>query len=536
MAVWTSRRDIDKFGVTHTESGIPVKASYDASDVPEAAAAPGEFPFTRGYRVDGYRKRPWTFRQYAGFGSGQDTNERLRYLVSNGQSGLSIALDLPTQMGLDSDDPRANYEVGRLGVAVDCLADVEAIYEGIPIDEISSSFTINATAPVILAYYVAMADRRGISRDTLSGTVQNDLLKEFVARGAYLYPPAESVRLATDVIEFCMRQLPKWNPISIAAAHMRSAGATPVMSDGFMFANAITYCDSVIARGIDFDDFAPQLSFLTSSYKDVFETIARFRAARTVWATIAKERYGATNERSMLFRVHSGGDIDAMTSAEPINNVARMALNAFGAAAGGVQSLQVPCYDEAYEIPTDDAILNALRVQHIVAFESGVRYTADPFAGSYFIESLTSEVVTQVNRIVEEVTSTGGSVAWISDGRMQSAIAEEARVWEERLADGTEIRIGMTSNRRSMGAADEIAVHHFDPSAAEKQIQRLKQFRIDRDNTQVKQALTDLIVAAADGTNVMEPLVTAAKAGATTGEMCGALQSVFGEFDAPVGI
>jgi methylmalonyl-CoA mutase N-terminal domain/subunit len=303
-----------------------------------------------------------------------------------------------------------------------------------------------------------------------------------------------------------------------------------------MFANAIAYCDSVLDRGIDFDDFAPQISFLTSSYKDVFETIARFRAARTVWAKIAKERYGAKNQRSMLFRVHSGGDIDAMTSSEPINNVARMALNAFAAAAGGVQSLQVPCYDEAYEIPTDDAILNALRVQHIVAYESGVRYTADPFAGSYFIECLTLEVVRQVERIIEEVDSTGGSIAWISDGRMQSAITEEARIWEERLERGDEIRVGMKSDRRSFGSSAEIAVHHFDPSSAELQIERLRQFRKDRDNHKVKIALADLAAAAANRVNIMEPLIEAAKAGATTGEMCGTLGSVFGEFDAPVGI
>lgn len=536
MPAWTSRNDIVEFGVTHTESGITVDPTYTAANAPPEVPPPGSFPYTRGFRPDGYRKRPWTFRQYAGFGSGRDTNERLRYLVENGQSGLSIALDLPTQMGLDSDDERANYEVGRLGVAVDCLEDMEAIYEGIPIERISSSFTINGTAPVILAYYVAMADRRGIPRDQLSGTVQNDLLKEFVARGAYLYPPAQSVRLATDVIEFCMRQLPKWNPISIAAAHMRSAGATPVMSDGLMFANAIAYCESVLARGISFDEFAPQLSFLTSSYKDVFETIARFRACRTVWATIAKERFGATNERAMLFRVHSGGDIDAMTSAEPINNVARMALNAFAAAAGGVQSLQVPCYDEAFEIPTEEAILNALRVQHIVAFESGVRYTADPFAGSYFIESLTAKVVEQVMAIVDEVTSSGGSIDWISDGRMQAAIAEEARIWEERVADGREIRVGMHGSHKGMGGDPTLKVHRFDPGAAEAQIKSLQAFRASRDTTEVARALGALAEAAAGEVNVMELLVDAAKAGATTGGMCATLGSVFGTFDAPVGI
>jgi methylmalonyl-CoA mutase, N-terminal domain len=535
MSIWTSREDIAEFGVTHTESGIPVKDSYAPEDaVP--AAPPGSFPYTRGFRKDGYRQRPWTFRQYAGFGGGAETNERLRYLVANGQSGLSIALDLPTQMGLDSDDPRAQYEVGRLGVALDSLADMEAIYDGIPIESISSSFTINATAPVVLAFYVAMADRRGISRDQLAGTVQNDMLKEFVARGAYMYPPAESVRLCADLIEFCIRQLPKWNPISIAAAHMRSAGATPVMSDGFMFANAIAYSEAVLARGIAFDDFAPQLSFLTSSYKDVFETVARFRACRTVWAKIARDRFGATKERSMMFRVHSGGDIDSMTSAEPINNVARMTLNAFGAALGGVQSLQVPCYDEAYEIPTEDAILSALRVQQIVAFESGVRYTADPLAGSYFIEALTSEVADQIEAIVEEVTTTGGSIEWITEGRMQAVIAREARRWEEQVADGREVRVGADSDRHSFGGEEELAVHEFDAGAVEAQIARLHQLRIDRDSAQVDQALLAISDAAKDGSNVMEFLVDAAKAGATLGEICGVFAAVFGDFAAPSGI
>jgi methylmalonyl-CoA mutase N-terminal domain/subunit len=536
MTTWTSRDDIVEFGVTHTESGIPVLPAYTSDDAPPPAAPPGEFPFTRGIRPDGYRQRPWTMRQYAGFGSGSDTNARLKYLVDNGQSGMSIALDLPTQMGLDSDDERANYEVGRLGVAIDCLADMEALYDGIPIEDISSSFTVNGTAPVILAYYVAMADRRGVPRDQLSGTVQNDLLKEFVARGAYLYPPAASVRLATDVIEFCMTQVPRWNAISISAAHMRSAGATPVMSDGFMMANAVAYCEAVTARGIGIDDFAPNLSFLTSSYKDVFETVARFRACRTVWARIAKERFGAQDPRSMRFKVHSGGDIDAMTSEEPINNVARMALNAFAGACGGVQSMQVPCYDEAYEIPTDEAILNALRVQHIVADESGVRYTADPFAGSYFIEDLTSKIVDQITAIVDEVTSTGGSVAWISDGRMQSAIAREARIWEEQVADGREVRVALGSGRRGMGGDGEIRVHEYDPHATARQIESLRAHRADRDTGAVELALKELVEAAQGDANVMEHLVTAAVAGATTGELCAALESVFGSFDAPVGI
>jgi methylmalonyl-CoA mutase N-terminal domain/subunit len=535
MPAWTSRDDITEFGVSHTESGIPVRLSYPPGET-SPLPPPGEFPYARGLRADGYRTRPWTFRQYAGFAGGTETNERLRYLVANGQSGLSIALDLPTQMGLDSDDPRAKYEVGRLGVAIDCLADMEALYDGIPIESISSSFTINATALVILAFYVAMADRRGTPREKLSGTVQNDMLKEFVARGAYMYPPAHSVRLCTDLIEFCVRQLPKWNPISIAAAHMRSAGATPVMSDGFMFANAIAYCEAVLDRGVPFDDFAPQLSFLTSSYKDVFETVARFRACRAAWAKIARDRFGATNPRSMTFRVHSGGDIDAMTAAEPINNVARMTLNAFGAALGGVQSLQVPCYDEAYEIPTEDAILNALRVQQIVAFESGVRYTADPLAGSYFIEALTAEVLGQIEAIVDEVTSTGGAIEWITDGRMQAAISREARLWEERVADGREVRVGLNSDKHTFQNDQELAVHQFDPDAVEAQVSRLSKHRASRDSARTAEALGAIADAARQDQNVMETLVDAAKAGATIGEISGVFANIFGDFSAPTGV
>jgi methylmalonyl-CoA mutase N-terminal domain/subunit len=535
MSEWTSRDDIEEFGVTHTESGIPVRPLYTSGpDVPPPP--PGEYPFTRGYRTDGYRTRPWTFRQYAGFGGGKDTNDRLRYLVDNGQSGLSIALDLPTQMGLDSDDVRASYEVGRLGVAVDSLADMEDLYRDIPIERISSSFTINATAPVILALYVAMADRRGVPRDQLTGTVQNDLLKEFVARGAYLFPPGPSVRLCTDVIEFCVRSLPRWNPISIASTHMRSAGATPVMADGFMLANAIAYCEAALERGLTVDEFAPQFSFVSSAYKDVFESVARFRALRTVWATIMRERFGATDDRSLRFRVHSGGDIDAMTSEEPMNNVARMALNALAAAMGGVQSLQVPCYDEAYEIPTDDAILNALRVQQIVAYESGVRTTVDPFAGSYFIESLTADVVDQLERIIDEITTSGGSVQWISDGRMQAAVTAEACAWERRVADGREVRVGLGSGHSGLGAGDEMQVHQFNPDAVESQLLALTTLRATRDAQEWERAMATLDRAAKEGTNVMEPLIDAAKAGATVGEMCGCLAETFGTFVAPSGI
>lgn len=535
MSVWTSRADVERFGVTHTESGIEIQAAYSRDDVTHPAP-PGEFPYTRGYRADGYRERPWTFRQYAGFGGGGDTNDRLRYLVEHGQSGLSIALDLPTQMGLDSDDPRAQYEVGRLGVAIDSLQDMEALYDGIPIDEISSSFTINATAPVILAFYVAMADRRGIARSALSGTVQNDLLKEFVARGAYLYPPSPSVRLCTDVIEFCVRELPRWNPISVASTHLRSAGATAVLADGFMLCNAIAYCEAALERGLDIDAFAPQFSFVSSAYKDVFESVARFRALREVWAGIMRDRFGARSEKSLRFRVHSGGDIDAMTSSEPINNVARMALNAFAAAVGGVQSLQVPCYDEAYEIPTDDAILNALRVQQIVAYESGVRYTADPLAGSYFVESLTGQVREQLCAVIDHVTATGGAVAWISDGRMQAAVAAEARAWEERVADGREVRVGLNSGSTGFGGSEQIAVHKFNPDAVQQQLRSLEQLKAERDSEQCERALAAVRAAAEDATNIMEPLINAAKSGATLGEASQVMTCAFGAFVAPSGI
>lgn len=534
MPTWTSRADIEQFGVTHTESGIPVRESYGPP--PEPPPSPGVWPYTGGLRANGYRERPWTMRQYAGFGNGAGTNLRLRELIANGSTGLSVALDLPTQMGLDSDDTRARYEVGRVGVAIDTLADMEDLFSDIPVDEISTNFTINATAPVILAFYVAMADRRGISRDRLSGTVQNDLLKEFVARGGYLYSPHHSVRLSTDLIEFCVGSLPRWNPISIASPHMRSAGATSVMADGFLFANAIAYCEALLERGLAFDDFAPQLSFSTAAYMDVFETVARFRAVRAMWAEIATKRFGAQNPRSSRFRSHSGGDIDAMTTGEPINNVARMALNAFAAAAGGCQSLQVPCYDEAYEIPTDEAILNALRVQQIVAHESGVRAVPDPFAGSYYIEALTAEVLDQLRAIVDEVTSSGGAVEWIADGRMQSAIAREARVWEERVADGREVRVAMNSPHRGLGGDGEIKIHEYDEEAAKVQVERLVEYRAKRDLASVERALAGLDEAARGETNVMELLVDAGKAGATMGEITQVFQGAFGDYKAPAGI
>jgi methylmalonyl-CoA mutase N-terminal domain/subunit len=535
QARWPSRADIVTGGVSHTESGIPIHPDWTLPDALGAPPPPGVFPFLRGIRGDGYHRRPWTFRQYAGFGSGEDANERFRYLVDQGQNGLSVALDLPTQMGLDSDDERAQLEVGRLGVAIDTVDDMERLFAGIPIETISTSFTINATAPVILAMYVLVADRRGIPRKQLSGTVQNDILKEFVARGAYLYPPEPSLRLCADVIEFCASELPKFNPISIASAHIKSAGATPVAADGLMLANGVEYAHAVVNRGIPFDRFGGQLSFLTSSYRDVFESIARFRACRAVWAEIARDQFGATDPRAMQFRFHAGGDIDAMTFEEPVNNVARMALNAFAGGAGGCQSMQLPCYDEPYEIPTEEAVLNALRVQQIVALESGLRAVPDPFAGSYFIEGLTDRIADEFRQMLGDIEADGGALHWIETGRTQAVIANEARVWEERVDSGADIRVADNYQRSANDRSrDRIQVHHADPESARRQVSRLAEWRHTRDSAPMEGFIARLEKAARDGGNIMQPLVDALDAGATVGEISAALERCFGRFRPPV--
>lgn len=533
---WRSRADVTPPGRDHTDSGLPLPPGFDGPTEPRPAP-PGTFPFTRGLRPDGYRERPWTFRQYAGHGDARSTNDRLKMLVASGQTGLSVALDLPTQMGLDSDHEMAGPEVGRIGAAVDHVGDMEEIFAGIDLSQISTSFTINATAPIILAMYVVTADRQGVRRAEVRGTVQNDILKEFVARGAYLYPPRASMRLACDVVGFCTEELPGFNPMSICAAHMRSAGATPVQSDGLMFAHAVAYCDALLERGLSFDDFAPRLSFLTSAYRDLFESAARFRACRQVWARIARDRYGATSERSMHFRVHSGGDVDGMTAEEPLNNIARMTINALGAALGGCQSMQLPCYDEAYEIPSDEAILNGLRVQQIVALESGVCRTPDPLGGSYLVEHLTTAIAAEIEAIVADVDRQGGALRWIEEGRTQELILREARIWEERLADGREPRVGSNVERRPELTMRPAGLHRDDPSAREAQQRRLRAHRDRRSGVDVADALTELHRSAADeSTNVMPPLIRAVEVGATVGEVHEVLSQQFGSFDAPTGI
>lgn len=515
-----------------TDSGIPLPSHLDTAAAP---SPPGAFPYTRGLRQDGYRQRPWTFRQYAGFGDVEDTNERLRMLVEQGQTGLSVALDLPTQMGLDSDDDAARYDVGRIGVAIDSIADMERTFRDLDLARISTSFTVNATAPIVLALYVVAADRQGVERAAIRGTVQNDILKEFVARGAYLYPPGPSMRLTCDVVEFCVEELPGFNPISICAAHMRSAGATPVQSDGLMFAHTVAYCEALLARGLAIDSFAPRLSFLTSAYRDVLESAARFRACRQVWAELARDRFGATQERSMQFRVHSGGDVDGMTVEEPLNNVARMTLNALAAALGGCQSMQLPCYDEAYEIPSEEAILNGLRVQQIVALESGVCRSPDPLGGSYFVENLTAEIAGHIRAIVEEISSEGGALAWIESGRTNELVLREARAWEERLADGREPRVG-SNVLRSGRPAVAPALHHPDPDMARRQAQRVGRWRSTRDNEAVRAALAHLTDVVSGDTNVMPGLIRAADAGATVGEMHDVFRQAFGSYRAHSGL
>lgn len=517
-----------------TASGLPVKRLYTAQDIGELdynrdLGYPGRFPFTRGVQPTMYRGRFWTMRQYAGYGNAEQSNARYKYLLAQGQTGLSIAFDLPTQMGYDSDHPLAQGEVGKVGVAICSLRDMQVLLEGIPLGKVSASMTINATAGILLALYIAVARSRGISEKALSGTVQNDLLKEYIARGTYIYPAGPSMRLAADIITYCAENLPHWNPISISGYHIREAGSTAVQEVAFTMANAIAYVEEVLRRGIAVDSFAPRLAFFFNAHSDFLEEIAKFRAARRLWATTMKERFGATKPQSMMLRFHTQTAGSSLTAQQPENNVVRVALQALSAVLGGTQSLHTNSLDEALALPTEHAARTALRTQQIIAYESGVASTIDPLAGSYYLESLTDRIEEGARRYIAEIDKMGGTLAAIEAGFQQREIEDAAFRWQEEIDSGNRVIVGV--NRFEADEPPHEDILRVDPQLRAKQIRRLEELRAERHEEQVRAALERLRNAAETSANLMPPIIDCVEKLCTLGEISDALRVVFGEYD-----
>jgi len=522
-------------------SGIPVKPVYGPGDLAgfdpaRELGAPGEYPFTRGIHPEMYRARAWTMRQYVGFGTPGETNGRFKYLMAHGQDALNVAFDLPTQLGLDSDDPRAAGEVGRVGMAIDSLADMEEAFDGIAADRVSVSFTINSVAAIIQAMYMVVAEKQGIGWDRIVTTPQNDILKEFVARGTWVYPVEPSLRLVADLAEFCARRAPRVNPISVCGYHIREAGCTPAQEMAYGLAIVAAYTELLLRRGLDVDDFAPRLSFNFTCWGKIFEEVAKFRAGRRLYARMMKERFGARNPKSMMFRSLIGGGGSAFTVQEPENNIVRGAYLALTAALSGAQTMALPTYDEAYTIPSSRAQLIALRTMQICAEESGVADTVDPLGGSYYVEALTTEMEQKILEEMAHVETLGGIVEAVKSGAIQAEVARQAYLFEQKLLSGEIPKVGV--NRHVAPDAEsqgrDLELYRVDPRAAEAQLAKLERLRGERDPRAVSRALSRLRDEARGPGNLMEPILDAVRAYATLGEMAGALKDVFGEHKEPV--
>jgi methylmalonyl-CoA mutase N-terminal domain/subunit len=519
-----------------TDSGIPIQPVYRPSDLEgwsyeRAAGDPGEYPFTRGIYPTMYRGRLWTMRQYGGYATADESNRRYRYLLQQGQTGLSVAFDLPTQMGYDADHPLAEGEVGRVGVSIGSVEDMVQLFDGIPLDRVSTSMTINATAAILLALYVAAAERQGVRPADLSGTIQNDILKEYVARGTYIYPPRPSLRLVTDTIAYCARELPRWNPISISGYHLREAGCTAAQELAFTFANAITYVTAALEAGLAIDSFAPRLSFFFACHNHFFEEIAKFRAARRLWARIMRERFGAKDPNSWKLRFHTQTAGSTLTAQEPQNNVVRVTLQALAAVLGGTQSLHCNALDEALALPTDETARLALRTQQVIAYESGVPDSADPLGGSYLVERLTDALEAQAEAILSEIDCLGGGLRAVETGYYARQIEESAYRYQRAVEEGQKVIVGVNRfQSEDREAAGHIQLLRVDPAVRERQIRRLAALRRARDGGRVAAALDRLRAAAGGTENVMPALIEGARAGATLGEMADALRAVFGEY------
>lgn len=498
-------------------------------DYGEKLGFPGQYPFTRGVQPTMYRGRLWTMRAYAGFATAEETNARYKYLLEAGQTGLSVAMDLPTQIGLDSDHELSHGEVGKVGVAIDSLADMEALFDGIPLDKVSTSMTINGPAAVLLAMYVAVAEKQGVKPEALKGTIQNDILKEYIARGTYIFPPRPSMRLITDTFEYCSKNIPKWNTISVGAYHIREAGASEVQEIAFAFANAMAYIDAAIKAGQKVDDFAPGISWIFTAGLDFFGEVAKFRAARRLWARIMKERYGASVPKAQMLRVHVHTAGSVLTAQQPLNNVVRITWQALSAVLGGIQSMACCAYDEAIALPTEESATLALRTQQLLAYESGVTDTIDPLAGSYYIETLTDKIEKEAYDYIDKIDRMGGAVAAIEQGYMQQEMAAHAYEYQHEVELGKRTVIGVNKFNDSKKLAEQ-EVLTADLSVGERQIARLEKMKAARNNEAVKAALEKLREAAKGTENLMPYLIDAVKTYATLGEICGVLREEFGEY------
>ncbi|GIU70988.1 MAG: methylmalonyl-CoA mutase [Candidatus Nitrosocaldaceae archaeon] len=511
-----------------TDSNIEVKRIYTKDDTKPLDEDAGSYPFTRGIYPDMYRARLWTMRQYTGFGSAEETNARFKFLLEHGQTGLSLAFDLPTQTGYDSDHPRSEGEVGRVGVAISSLKDMMICFDGIPLDKVSTSMTINSTANILLSFYIAVAESQGIAQNMLRGTLQNDILKEYIARNTYIYPPEPSIRLFVDSVEYCSKNVPKWYPISISGYHMREAGATAIQELAFTFANAIAYTEACINRGLNVDDFAPRLSFFWCCTIDILEEIAKFRAARRIWAKIMKERFNAQNPKSMHLRFHVQTSGESLTAQQPDNNIIRVALQALAAVLGGCQSLHTNSKDEALSLPTEHAVKIALRTQQIIAYESGVTRTVDPLGGSYFIEHLTDTIEEEVNKYLAKIDSMGGSLKAIEKGYFQDEIRKNAYRLKKEVDEGKRIIVGV--NKFVDKEDIEPEIHVIDPEIEKKQIARLKELKASRDKSKVEHVLSRLKEVAESDENTMPYIIDAVKNYATLGEISDVFREVFGVY------
>jgi len=517
-----------------TVDGTVVKRVYTPTDLEELeqdTSLPGEYPFTRHIMPTGYRGRLWTMRQYSGFATVEETNKRYKYLYEQGNTGFSVAFHLPTQEGYDSDHPLAAGEVGKCGVAIDSLQDMEELWEGIPLADVSTSMTINATAPIALAMYIAAAEKQGASQSELRGTIQNDLLKEYVARNTYIFGPEPSMRLITDLCFYCVRNMPKWNSISICGYHMREAGATAIQEAAFTLADGIAYVQAMIDRGMDVDSFAPRFSFMMACNINLFEEVAKFRAMRRAWAKIMKERFGAQNPRSMMFRFHVQGDGFTLTEQQPLNNVVRVTLQALASVLGGCQSLHTNSFDEALALPSEEAVQVALRTQQIIAYESGVADVVDPLGGSYYVEWLTNKIEEGIQKYIAEIDEMGGAVEAVKKGYFQREIMRSAYNYQKAVDSGEQVVVGV--NKFTTEEEPEVELFEIDEVVEKKQIERLEKLKHQRDNERVRQVLDKVRQVAQSDENVMPVLIEAVKAYATVGEISDAFRDVFGEYREP---
>jgi methylmalonyl-CoA mutase N-terminal domain/subunit len=518
-----------------TLSGIPLERVYtplsqSESDYLHDLGFPGSYPYTRGVQPTMYRGRLWTMRQYAGFASAEESNKRYKFLLEQGQTGLSVAFDLPTQIGYDSDHPLAQGEVGKVGVAIDSLMDMETLFDGIPLERVSTSMTINAPAAILLAMYVQTAAKQGVSPESLMGTIQNDILKEYAARGTYIFPPGPSMRIITDLFSFCSKIIPRWNTISISGYHIREAGSSAVQEVAFTLANGIAYVEAALEAGLGVDDFAPRLSFFFNAHMDFFEEIAKFRAARRLWARIMKERFGAKSPKSLTLRFHTQTAGCTLTAQQPHNNVMRVTLQALSAVLGGTQSLHTNSMDEAFSLPSEEAVQIALRTQQVIAYETGVADTIDPLGGAYCLERLTDEVEREAQAYIDRIDEMGGAVAAIEQGFIQREIQESAYAYQRAVESGEQVVVGL--NRFQQEDAPPKNLLRVDPAVRERQLAKLERLKAERDPGAVASALKGLKGCARGRENLMEPIMEAVACYATLGEICDTLRSVFGEYTA----